>query len=278
MNPKHILISTLLSLLGGTAASVASFDTGFETSSGYGTDTTVIGVHDTDAPAGANWNRLFGSSSVDSRITSSTANPQTGLQALRLDGNGTAALSASVNLSAALSMTNPVHIHFGMALDNISAGTGNQAQVYFGAATTTSSYWFSTYYTDGFLYLGVNTPSGDYNSGVNLGAYTDFSQLGEYITFDVTIDPTEFTYTSVVLTGTVSGAVDKTATVQAYNNGTLPHLHDLSPDMYFSFVTGSNDTITADFDNVSVSSVPEPATVAFLFLTGAWLLLRKRRR
>lgn len=280
MNLKHHLF-TLLLLLAGTAASRADFATGFETSSGYGTNTTVIGVQDVQAPIGNVWVRLFGSSANDPLVTSSTANPETGLQALQLnDTSGSDPLSASLNLGSAFDASSTFTVGFGMALSGISAGTGNQAQVYLGHNTTSPGvqpYWLSVFYNDGALTMYVNNSTGTSGTNITLGNYTDFSPLGEYVNFEFTIDPTTFQYTSVLLWGTTSGVVDKTAFVQSVNGGYAPHLQ-ATPESYLSFVTGSNDILVANFDDVYVTTIPEPSAVALMLLGGTGLLLRRSRR
>lgn len=280
LNFKFLQVAGILAI--GIQSSSAAFITGFETSSGYGTNTTVIGVHDSSAPGTNAWERFASLPSPDSRMVTSTANPQTGTQALRFinDGSGTA-LATTLQLGSSVNVANPFNIHFGMALNNISAGTGNQAQVYFGfngSQLGVQPYWFSLIYNDGSLNLYLNNAANNNIIAVNLGLYTTYSALGSYISFDFAIDPATNKFTNVQITGTLTSANLTSTVLAAAGGGTIPHL-SATPNTYFSFTSGGNDTITADFDNLQITTIPEPSTNALImgsFALGIMVLFRRR--
>ena len=263
----------------GLVSAQASVITGFETSSGYGTNTTVIGVDDSGISGTDTWVNSFNTPAVNSRMVTSTANPQSGSQALRFTNDGSSgALGATLQLGSSVSVANPFTVHFAMALNNISSGTGNQAQVYFGQnapALGAQPYWFALLYNDGVFNLYLNNAANNGSDFVNLGLYTTYSTLGSYVTFDLTIDPTTNKFTNVQITGSLTSANLTSTVLASPSGGTIPHL-SATPNTYFSFMSGGNDTITADFDNLAI--VPEPSTYALLILGSFGLSLMARNR
>jgi len=279
-SPLHVLPIVALAMGLFLPSVRAAFITGFETSSGYGTNASVIGVYDTAAPSGNLWFNTFSLPANNPKMISSTANPQTGSQALRLTNDGTSgALGASIQLGTSVDVANPFNIHFAMALNNISAGTGNQMQVYFGFANAQAgieSYWMTLLYNNGDLFMQVNNST---NNGVDiiaLGAYTTYSALGSYISFDLAIDPTSNKFTNVQLTGSLTSANLTSTVLASPSGGTIPHL-SATPNTIFSFISGGNDTITADFDNLQITAVPEPSAVGLLVFGAAAVVLVQRR-
>jgi hypothetical protein len=277
--PTRIGALSLISLFGAGTAS-AQFSTGFETTSGYTSNATVIGVQDSAAPSGNVWTLYNGSA------TASTANPADGDLALTVTGTGSAAQGAVLNLGTAAPTSGQFTVQFDFAVSaDISASSGLQSQVYFGGqngpgqmSNTTIPYWFGFYYDNGALALNTHNDASAYVSRVNIGTYTDFSDLGEYITVSISIDPSTEKYTSVTLSGETSNA-DVTSIVLASNFGNIPtqNIKVGLPENYFSVVMGSNDTGSTYIYNLSV--IPEPSAAAlFLGLSASVMLFVRRRR
>ncbi|MDP0498375.1 MAG: hypothetical protein Q7Q73_19455 [Verrucomicrobiota bacterium JB024] len=258
----------------------AQVTTGFETSSGYTSGASVIGVDDTGIAGSAVWQTVF----IDTGgATASPANPQTGELAMRVSSDATQVYGGKLFLQGSgLVWNDPqqrVNFSFGMAISSFSAGTGNQVMVYLGENTVlpgTGKYWVELIFTNGELQLWKGNTSAN-NSAVSIGSYTTFSNLGEYITFDITVAPVSKTYTSVTLSGTNS-SVDLTSSFEGVS---LPSYNG-TPDQWIQFVVGSNDTVVVDFDNVNVNniSIPEPSTYGAAFGVVVLMLaaLRRRRR
>lgn len=269
----------LLAVLGAGAAQ-AQFFTGFEEASGYTTNGTAIGVHDNDVPTGNTWSQLFGSSS---NVTSSTANPLTGEMSLQMVSPGSAAQNAYLNLGSSAPTSSAFNVHFGLAVGaDISTGTGNQVQIYFGGNNGAADlfyssvpFWFALMYDNGNLTLSTMNSATNAITMINIGAYTTFSNLGDYITFDITIDPTTDKFTSVILSGEL-GSADVTSIVAASYSGTIPSKGGV-PDNNISVVIGSNDSGTVYLDDLSITQVPEPSTWALLSVLGlSALIVRKK--
>lgn len=268
----------LVALLSFGTYAHGAFVTGFETTSGYGTNTTVIGVHDTAAPGTNAWTKLF--TGADSIVTSSTAHPQTGSQALTFDKtDDSVAIGVTLTLGSSVDLTQPFTMEFALSINSVSAGTGNQAQIYLGAPNTTagiSPFWTRVTYDNGMLKVMVNNAAGTGVGTVDVGNYTTYSNLGDYINFSISIDPATMKYTNVSIAGSLSSA-DVTATVLASaSGGTVPHLTTAAIDMgtNVTFVSGTNDLINMNIDNLQV--IPEP-TAAVLVCAGLILVSRLRR-
>ena len=246
-------------ILFGANYTMADVLIGFEKSSGYEANTTIIGVTDTTIPGIKPWVGTFGSSSFNALLEISTANPQTGAQALRLTNNATGtAIGASLQLTSNVDVKKPFNIHFSLALSQISEGTVNQAQVYFGAKGSqigTFPYWFGIVYSNGSLSLALN--SSDNSTAafyIELGNYTDYANLGSYITFDIAIDPSTNKFTSVKLSGALKSADLTKYVLSSASGGTIPHLNSI-PDTFFSLASGGNDMVIADLDNVYITGI-----------------------
>ena len=253
-------------------ASAAIVTSSFETTDGtYSNGTTVIGK--TDSSLGGSWTGLFGSVSDTSSVISSNADPYQGALSIRItDASSSTAYGAQAPISTLGSMLSaPFTFSLAMNIQSGSADSG-VAQVYFGNATVgNGQHWLRFGYngtTGGTFYMTTSNGTGTYGN-VNLAQYTTLSPFGEYVRFDITIDPTTMKYTSVILTGTLT-SVDVTSIVLASNGGTLPWNASLAtPGNYVSLIAGTAPTGVVDFDLLTV--VPEPSTAALL--SGGLLLL-----
>lgn len=262
----------------------ASFLTGFETSSGYGTNTTVIGVQDSAAPSGNLWTGMFAASSYPGTLTSSTAHPQTGTQALQISALASegAARGVRLDLGSSVDLTNPFSLQFALSIDSLGTpSSGYQAQVTFGSSGTnfgTDPFWFRVSFSNDTIRADINNISGLGVHEINLGtwsAYADIGNgvnLGGYLTFSIEIDPTTFAYTKFQVSGD-NGSADFLPAIVADNGGITPHLSG-TPGAFLQFFTGSNDSVTFNVDNISV--VPEPATAVLAAASFGLLALRRR--
>ncbi|EIP98531.1 hypothetical protein OpiT1DRAFT_02988 [Opitutaceae bacterium TAV1] len=272
---RAALVLGSLALLPSLRAQVL---TGFEVSNGYTDATSVVGVNDSGIPGSAAWE------SQGNAASTSSANPLSGDLALRILRTAETAGSsgAKIDLSGAgVDFTSgTVTLGFSMAISNYSAGTGNQVQILFGNNTINpggSKYWTSLIFSDGVLYLYRDNSGLSNNTGVNLGAYTTYSALGGYIDFSISFDPVAKTYTNVTLTGTETSA-DLTS---SFAGTALPWLSGTAgdPGQWLTLVVGGNDIVTVDFDNLSLSSIPEPSAFALCAgLAGLVAVLSIRRR
>ena len=271
----------LVALLSFGTYAHGAFVTGFETTSGYGTNTTVIGVHDTAAPGTNAWTKLF--TGADSIVTSSTAHPQTGSQALTFDKtDDSVAIGVTLTLGSSVDLTQPFTMEFALSINSVSAGTGNQAQIYLGAPSTaagTDPFWTRVTYDNGMLKVMVNNAAGTGVGTVDVGNYTTYSNLGDYINFSISIDPATMKYTNVSIAGSLSSA-DVTALVLASTSGgTVPHLTATAVEMgtNITFVSGSNDLINMNIDNLQIIPEPTSAALACMGLILAVSTLHRRR-
>ena len=243
----------------------SQFATGFETSQstgtpGYSAGSSIIGVRDATLTPGHVWTNQFGTNTLS--LTLTTSNPASGSQALQIKDLDGSAYGAYLWLAGTngLDMKQPFTAAFSMNLSAISAGTGNQAQVYFGVADTNYSankYWFILMYNNGALELYVNNATGNGHTTVSLGNYSDYDTTGsQYVQVSISIDPQSKKYTRVILSS-AARTTDCTAAVQAVNGGVVPWLpaaNSSVPATNLLFVTGSNDTLVAKFDQVSVTN------------------------
>ncbi|PAW78366.1 MAG: hypothetical protein B9S32_07515 [Verrucomicrobia bacterium Tous-C9LFEB] len=244
----------------------AQFATSFETTQSTGSPSytaggTVIGVRDVQAPAGNVWSTLFGTTTA---MTLTTSNPAAGAMAFQItDASASTAYGAYLNLAGTngLDLMQPFTLSFAMNLTGVSAGTGNQAQVYFGAATTdltTGKDWAAFMYHDGTLVLYVSNSTGTGATAVTLGNYSTYAPAStNYVRVSITVDPLLKKYTKVTLSGNGT-TTDCTDAVQAVNGGTVPWLSAVNPLVNpaanLLFVTGTNDVITAKFDDILITN------------------------
>ena len=255
----------------------AQIITGFETTNGYTNGQTVYSpaVNDTGIPGAAVWQDMGGA-------FASSANPQSGDLALRIQSDGTKVFGTKINLSTAELVWNdpaaPINLGFGMAISSYSAGTTNQVMIYLGDNLVLpggAKYYTALFFSNGDLFLYKGNATGN-NTAVNLGAYTTYSALGEYINFDITFNPVTKTYLSVTLTGTNS-SIDLTS---AFAGVTVPWYPQTSaePAQWLQFIVGGNDIVTVDFDNLTLANIPEPSAAALLGASAVLLLAAARRR
>lgn len=251
--------------------------TGFES----GTDGTytaggdVIGKQDTSL--GGTWTSIW--TTPPTGIIYTTSNSYAGSSALQIVGNQTAR-GAQIQIANASSLlSSPFTFSLAMNIESIATPiSGQQVQVQFGSSTFGSgSNWLKFGY-DGFHSSTTGTDRQTYffqawNGTALTPKYIDLSSVangfGEYVTFNFTIDPTTHTYTSASITGSKG-------TVSFDITGLLSWDGSTTPSNYLNIVTGANDTVTVDFDNVTISSVPEPTTLGLA--CGGVLLLASLRR
>lgn len=276
----HRKTPSLLAFLSLAATTLPAFSqvvTSFENPANgtYANGTTVIGK--TDSSTGGAWS-LFSGATGD--IFSSNINPLQGSLAVRINDASTSAASGAFlavpNSSSIL--TSPFTFEFSFAINSVSAGTGSQVQIYFGNAVVgDSNHWLRLTYNDGNLQ--IITGNGSTDSPVNIGAYTSYSNLGQYVTFSLTIDPTTHKYTNAVVSGSLL-TQDVTAAVLASNAGTIPWTASggINPGTTLAIVVGSNDTAVVDFDVLRIVAVPEPSTALLLGLGLAVPMFRTLRR
>lgn len=258
--------------------------TGFETSNGYTGGASVIGVNDSGIPGSAAWTAVAGFSATTP--FASTANPQSGSMAWRLDRTvaTTGAVAARIDSSGAgvNFAGDPIAVSFGLSINSFSAGTVNQLQIYLGDADINPAggrYWSTIIFTDGSFHLYKATADGTGNTAVNLGAYTTYAPLGSYITFSLAFNPVTKTYTSLSLSGATSSA-SFSSTIAGERLPWRPNLAG-EPGKFLTFVAGGNDVIQADLDNLSISnisSIPEPAQASLFAAAAATALAVSRRR
>lgn len=283
--------------------------------SGYSAGSTVIGVDDPSLPGTATWSNLFTSSSF---TTASSTLPRSGSLGMQIDTSGTGtgagnATGARIDMAGAgvafADPTKPIRFSFSMNIESMSAGTGSQLTVSFGAgdlsvignngaAVTTNystKYWWGLVVQDtgagGVMNFYKSSASGNSGQVTNIGSYTSFADLGTYLTFDIVIDPVAKTFTSLTLTGSVGGNLQSTAissiagTTVPWSFGTLNTSNPgADPLQFFRAQVGGNDLVKVHFDDIAVanvSSIPEPASAALLFALAASapaLSARRRRR
>jgi len=268
----------VLALLGLAGAVHASFLTGFETSSGYGTNATVIGVHDTSAGGTNTWQNVSGFSNS---VTSSTVLPQTGLMSLRLlDTSTSAGTAASLDLGSAFNFAQPFTLSFSMAITATGGTAGLVFNVWLGNAVNSLSTkeWTHFAYDSSTQNVGVyvSNAAGTSTQLVTLGKYTDFATAGQYMTASISIDPTTRKYTNVTLSGALA-TTDVTSSVLAVNSGTIPWIPSTAgnPGSNFWVSSGGLGTVTAFIDNVSVIPEPGPAVLVGLGLVPVLGLVRR---
>lgn len=272
-----------LACIGAGLVSVHAASSSFEATDGAYVNGTSIQAK-TDSSIGSAWSNV-------GNANSSTANVYDGTLAIRITDSSTSASSGATTAwtNADSLLLSPFTFKFSMAVGaDVSDGTGNQVQIYLGQPVAgDANNWAKVTYDDSTadsvangvlrLYTGTGAANSDY--GVNLGNYTTYSALGQYVTFSITVDPNTHKYTNVTVDGTLTAnPVDMTSTVLASNGGTIPWTSTLgTPSDQMLLVTGGNDTGTFDFDAFSITSaVPEPGTGALLI--GAMTLLPLLRR
>lgn len=208
MIPRILLLTAGLIFSTGFIPAMAAFVTGFESSSGYSTpNATVIGVHDNAASGTNSWVRMFGG---DAQMTSATAHPESGTQALQFVNDGVSgALGSSLDLGTSINTANPMSISFGLAIESVGTPTSNhQLSVSLGTATSTydtNPMWFRVGYNNGTLQFLIENTAGTLNALFNIGAYTDYTELGgDYVNFDIGINSTTGFFSKLIVSGSKS--------------------------------------------------------------------------
>lgn len=280
------LVSTALALsFSAGSLSAATVSSGFEpvTDGTYTVTTTeIVGKQDTSLSASASWTSIW---TPPTGVIFSSQTGVAGSYGVRIVGDGTTVSGGTTARGAQIQVSNATSLlsspfTFSLAMNVRSVGTptsGQQAQVQFGASAfgSSASSWLKFGY-DGaasgqYYYIQGWNGSGIVSRSVQASLVT--AGLGEWVTFSLTVDPTSHLYTSATVTGSKgTTAFDLTGLQMAWDGTNAP-----TNANYLSFVTGSSDVVTVDFDNVSISSVPEPAT-AGLLVGGLLLGFVGRRR
>lgn len=238
--------------------SVSGFYTGFETDSGYIVGMPVAGFDDPGIAGNAVWSRF--SPASPSTETISAANPARGTQAVRIQKTDTsAAAGMTLDLSATgldFTQAGPVTLRVSLAITSFSANTGNQRQLYLGDPGVNPNggkYWVNLIFSEGVFYLYSANAAGMGAEGTSLGAAASYAPAGGHIAFEITFDPKAKTYGRVVVSGP-NQTLDFTATT---NGRTLPCLPASpgDPGKILQIVVGTNDTILADTDELSLPRV-----------------------
>lgn len=147
----------------------------------------------------------------------------------------------------------PITLRFSLAISSYTSGTDNQVQIYLGNNSTYpggSRYWTTVVFTNGEFQLWTGTVTGN-NTPVSLGNYTDYSMLGDYISFEITFDPATKAYTAVKVTGQKSAA----SFTSSLAGTALPWrpVDQIDPGKHFQLVIGGNDQVTVDFDGFTLT-------------------------
>lgn len=279
------LVSTALALsFSSVPLSAATISSGFEpvTDGTYTVTTTeIVGKQDTSLSGSASWTSIW---TPPTGVIFSSQTGVAGSYGVRIVGDGTTVSGGTTARGTQIQVSNATSLlsspfTFSLAMNVRSVGSptsGQQAQVQFGAQTFGSgSSWLK------FGYDGTSTGQYYYIQGWNGSGLVSRSVLtsnvtaglGEWVTFNLTVDPDSHLYTSATVTGSKGTvAFDLTGLQMAWNGTNAP-----TNANYLSFVTGGSDIVTVDFDNVSISSIPEPAT-AGLLVGGLLLGFAGRRR
>jgi hypothetical protein len=266
-----------------TSVARADFTTGFESSSGYTSGNTVVGVQDTSAPSGSTWVNGFGGSLIAPTVSSSNPAGGSGLH-LRIDDTSAAAnhnSDARLNLTTAVDLTKAFNFSFSFA---VAAGqSGGTFGIILGdigyQLDGTGNNWFAFGINNnqGFVYMRSGGTVSQVQVSSNL---TSFSDPGNYINVSVDIDPTTRSISSFFISGTKK-TTDILATNSNFTGKQVPWQGDADnlPDAFLNIGSSTANIGTLDIDNISLSNIPEPSTAAALLGIGALsCVLCSRRR
>lgn len=274
------LAATLLT----SATASAAYINGFEGAE-YVAGTSLSSI--TDSLSGNTWSvySTNGGTSVSSAIASS-AHPASGSSHIRLSDTASSNIGTMLNLGsgATAMLTQPVVISFKAAslttptnsVNSLSIGDNNS----FGSTKSWAAVSFSTTntvvisaYKWGESYTGFSARNAN-------GTYMTITP-GTYISFEFTLDPTTYAYSSIKVNGVEQMGIAFTDPVV----GSIPTSLKATPtssavlsattDRYLKLWSGSGNVATFDVDDLSITAVPEPASAALMGL-GSLLLLRRR--
>ncbi len=259
----------------GLAESRGQVITGFETTDGgYVNGGSLTGV--TDTSAGAAWGSA-------ASITASNLNPYQGAQAVRINDTSTSLAGGdSLNLANSASLLNaPFRFQVSFAVGaGYSTGTNLQFFLeYGGTGAANNKDWVRINFDNDILRLYTGDGLGGV-TGANLGLYTNYSDFGGYVSFDLVIDPVTHKYTQVIVSGAKT-TINWTSTITSNaDGGAIPWTASAgNPGTMLNLITGSNDTIVVDVDALSVTAIPEPGAISLLLLgVGALARVGRMRR
>ncbi|MGE4488499.1 MAG: PEP-CTERM sorting domain-containing protein [Kiritimatiellales bacterium] len=117
--------------------------------------------------------------------------------------------------------------------------------------------------------IGYNSGSGTWDAGFDLGSTVSDGTGGDFFRFSLTSDST---------TGDMQITVENltTGTTTTYLDTTDPYVMSTSKGCTLWVVTGVSSVGTVMLDNVSLSAVPEPASIALTLFAGAGVFFFRR--
>jgi hypothetical protein len=280
----------VLSAAAAIAAAVpadARFATAFEESEGYNTG-NLNGVAD---PVLANSEKWY---VIPTLSGGGSIQDYAGSRALRLQDPNSGGYSIALDIADVFDATKPFTFSFDMAVSATSAGDPESNSPYFNirigtdANSNSNKTWLRfSCNLDGSLTLWTNNTVGNTQIQVKVGNLADFVSAGTWLSVSITVDPVSKTYTGLTL-----GGDRKTGNVESIVGAALPWISTTpgDPPAILWFHTTGTPTSTSWFDNITLATVPEPASGAalaglagLLLATGLHLhrhrhLHRRRRR
>lgn len=296
---KQLAIGSLLLAWMGQVEARADVVIDFEN---YSTTHTIVSsspgnpvittiVDQTDPATNTNWYSVFNQkTAAAAQLTVSTAKPKTGANSLLISDNNSAAgggFSAALKLASTLPTTSAFTLQFSVAI-NYSALAGNGAILMLGSSNSSlgssvDKYWMAMNIdsTGRILIWGDNT-AGTTATATKLADYSTYATNGSYLTFNLTLDPTQNLYTSIVLSGDLATSANLVPTAGTLGTGLansamggrLPTLSNVAgtTDSYIGFSMAGTSSGDLYVDDISVTTVPEPSTVEFAIFGLAALL------
>lgn len=240
------------------------FSTGFEEDAGdYVLNATLNGK--IDRTSGTKWSIPAGWAGAG---TVALLNPATGTRDWRIhDSTTSGAVGATLDAGPAVAgfiSTRPWTFRVSFSLVAMPASaTENQFAIALGQATAsaTGKQWLRFLYSNGDLNLmvraaGAAAGTSATQTPVTLGRYTDFAELGQYITLTLGVDPVGKRYTHVSLSGP-KGSATRTAAVQAVSDGVIPWGNTTTgePAAHLLFNSTTPVMLTLDIDDIRIGAV-----------------------